>query len=101
MAIKRLVSHGLKVKAIGLREGIVDGVVIEKGLPQFQDIDTILLYINPRRQAEFFVYLLSLKPRRVIFNPGTENPELEKVLIQNKIETIEACSLVMLASGQY
>jgi len=100
-AINRLRSYGHSVKAIGLREGVVQDIVIEKGYPEFPDIDTVLLYINAQRQAEYFDYVLSLKPRRVIFNPGTENAQFEKLLESNGIESIIACSLVMLSTGQY
>lgn len=101
MAIRRLVSHDLPVKAIGLRKGDVSGVEIDLGKPSYKEVDTVLLYINPRRQPYYADYILRLKPRRVIFNPGTENPELEQMLNENNIQTVEACSLVMLSSGQY
>jgi predicted CoA-binding protein len=101
MAIKKLLSHGHEVKAIGLRNGEVDGVEIEKGKPNFKDIHTILMYINPENQKEYYGYILSLKPKRIIFNPGAENPELEKLAEQNGIVPIEACSLVMLSTGQF
>jgi len=101
MAINRLRSHGYSVKAIGLREGVVNDVSIEKGRPAYTDIDTVTLYINPRRQPDCYDYILSLKPRRVIFNPGTENSEFERLLESNGIEAVGACTLVMLSSGQY
>ena len=101
MAIKRLLSHGLSVRAIGLRKGDVSGVPIDLGHPDYSDIDTVLMYINPRRQPEYTEYIINLRPRRVIFNPGTENAELESLLAEKNIEVVEACSLVMLASDQY
>lgn len=101
IAINRLRSYGHSVKAIGLKEGLVKDVSIEKGHPEFADIDTILLYINPKRQPEYFNYLASLKPRRVIFNPGTENSDLQDFLESNGIQAVIACSLVMLSTGQY
>lgn len=100
-AIIKLRSHDHSVKAIGLREGIVKDVAIEIGLPAFSDIDTVLMYINAKRQEEYFEYIASLKPRRVIFNPGTENFEFVQYLESRGIESVIACSLVLLASGQY
>ncbi|MDT0676013.1 CoA-binding protein [Autumnicola musiva] len=100
-AINRLVSHGQPTVAIGLRNGDVAGVQIEKEMLPFEEIDTITLYINPKRQPEYYDYMLSLKPNRVIFNPGTENPELYKLLQQQNIEVEAACTLIMLGTNQY
>ena len=101
MAIKRLRQYGHNVKAIGLREGVVEDVKIEKGFPVFDDIHTVLLYINPSRQPEYYDYIKSLNPKRVIFNPGTENEVFYEMAQDSGIESIEACSLVMLSTGQY
>ncbi|MDT0643505.1 CoA-binding protein [Zunongwangia sp. F363] len=101
MAINRLVSRGQPTVAIGLREGEVAGVNIVKEMRPFEGIDTITLYINPRRQPEYYDYILSLNPNRVIFNPGTENPELYKLLQQEHIEVEVACTLIMLSTNQY
>lgn len=89
------------VVAIGLKPGEVDGVKIQTGFPKIEAIDTITLYLNPQRQKQYYEYILSLKPRRVVFNPGTENPEFEKKLKDAGIETVEACTLVMLSTGSY
>ena len=86
---------------VGIKEGEVAGVVIEKPGIIHKDIDTITLYIGPALQAQYHDYILATKPRRVIFNPGTENPELEALLEQNNIEPVEACTLVLLSTGQY
>lgn len=101
LAVKRLLSYGHPVKAVGLKEGKIEDVTIEKGQPVFSDIDTVTLYVGPRNQASLYDYLLRLKPKRVIFNPGTENPELETLLEKNGIHTEEACTLVMLSIGAY
>ena len=69
--------------------------------PEISDVDTITLYIGPDHQPEWYNYLIGLKPRRIIFNPGTENREFEQLAIKNGIEPIEACTLVMLRTGQY
>jgi hypothetical protein len=69
--------------------------------PVIEGVDTITLYINPRNQKEWYDYFFKLNPKRVIFNPGTENPELEKSLEEKGIRALEACTLVLLRSGQY
>ena len=101
MAINRLVNHDHEVIAIGLREGIVANVPIIKGKPNLENIDTITLYINPRRQVALYDYILSLNPKRIIFNPGTENMELIGLAQAKGIETEIACTLVMLSVGNY
>lgn len=101
IAANRLVAHGHPVVPIGLKPGRVAGMNIITEHPLLDDIHTVTLYINPMRQAPYYEYLLSLKPVRVIFNPGTENDELEDLLKLNGIQAIEACTLVMLSTGQY
>ena len=101
MAINRLIQNGQSVKAIGQREGEVNGVLITKEKIVFKEIDTITLYLNSKRQPDYYEYIVSLKPRRVIFNPGTENPEFYKILKENKIEFEVACTLVLLSTSQY
>ena len=101
LAAHRLVSNGHPIINVGLKAGEVAGVAIEK--PEFihTDLDTITLYLGPQNQPEYYDYILKSKPKRIIFNPGTENPELESLAEQNGIETLEACTLVMLSTGQY
>jgi len=101
MAVHRLVEHGHSVVAVGAREGTVNSVEIETKPVPFEDIDTVTLYLNPDRQKMYYDYIISLKPRRVIFNPGTENPELYKLLDENNIEREVACTLVLLSTNQY
>ena len=98
-AILSLRKHNFPVKAIGLRAGKVMDVEIEKGCPPISDIHTVTMYVNPKNQANLIDYLLMLRPKRVVFNPGSENPEFEKKLAYVGIEYIEACTLVMLATG--
>ncbi len=100
-AINMLRAHKIETVSIGLREGKIDDVTIITDKKNFEHIDTVTLYLNPQRQAEYYDYILNLKPRRIIFNPGTENRELEKVAGENGIDTINACTLVMLSTGQY
>lgn len=100
-AIKSLVSHKQPVKAIGLKKGNVDGVEIIKEKDNFDDIDTVTLYLNSKNQEEYEDYILNLNPRRIIFNPGAENSKLAKLAREKGINTMEACTLVMLSTGQY
>jgi len=100
-AIRRLVKKNHDIVAVGLREGEVDGVKIEIGNPSFKEVDTVTLYLNPKRQVAYYDYIISLNPKRVIFNPGTENIEFVELLRKNKIETEVACTLVLLTTGQY
>ena len=86
---------------VGIKKGEVAGVEIEKPVEIHQDIDTITVYIGPALQPQYHDYILETKPKRVIFNPGTENYELEKLLDQHGIEPMEACTLVLLSTGQY
>ncbi len=100
-AIQRLVANQIEVVAVGLKEGEVDGVTIAtKPLP-FENIDTVTLYLNPMRQREYYDYIVSLNPKRVIFNPGTENPEFYQILQENNIPFEAACTLVLLSTNQY
>ncbi|MDP2692370.1 MAG: CoA-binding protein [bacterium] len=101
LAINRLVNHGHSVEAVGLKKGMVAGVAISTEKEDFENIDTVTLYLNPKRQEEYYDYIISLKPKRVIFNPGTENPEFYELLHTNNIETEVACTLVLLGTNQY
>ena len=101
LAVNKLRSNGHPVVAIGANTGrVADVDMITEKIP-FDDIDTVTLYLNPTRQEEYYDYIISLHPRRIIFNPGAENEELEKLAQQNKIQTMEACTLVLLSTGQY
>ncbi len=101
LAINRLVKHGNTVEAIGLKKGVVAGVDISTEKETFENIDTVTLYLNPKRQQEYYDYIISLNPKRVIFNPGTENPEFYEMLRQNNIGVEVACTLVLLGTNQY
>jgi predicted CoA-binding protein len=100
-AIQQLKKHGEEVLAIGIKEGEVEGVTIQTGMPEFKNIDTVTLYVGPAHQPGYYNYVVSLKPRRVIFNPGTENPEFEEIVRKAGIEAEVSCTLVMLSIGNY
>lgn len=101
LAIRRLVDHHIETTAFGIRGGTVSNVQIKDNFVDFQNIDTVTLYLNPSHQPEYYQKILDLKPRRVIFNPGTENPEFYEILRNAGIEVEVACTLVLLATGQY
>lgn len=101
IAVNKLSAYRHPVVAVGRREGKIGNVQIQTGEPEQDEVDTVTLYLNPTNQKPFYDYILSLNPRRIIFNPGTENDELEKLAEEKGIETMEACTLVMLSTGQY
>ncbi len=101
LAIKKLQAYGYDVIAIGKKEGHLNNIPIIAGQPPLTDINTITLYINPTHQIAYYNYILSLHPKRIIFNPGTENEELAALAKQNNIQVQEACTLVLLSTGQY
>ena len=101
LAISRLVENGISVVVFGVKEGNAAGVEIEAKLLDYENINTVTLYLNPFNQKEYYNYIISLKPKRIIFNPGTENLEFYKILDENKIYYEVACTLTLLALNQY
>ncbi|MBI5916669.1 MAG: CoA-binding protein [Bacteroidetes bacterium] len=101
LAVRRLKQHGHEVVAIGARDGEVDGVPILTGKPDLKNIDTVTLYLNPFHQEEYYGYVIGLKPERLIFNPGAENPVFMELAKKSGINVEEACTLVLLSTGQY
>ncbi|MDQ3392890.1 MAG: CoA-binding protein [Bacteroidota bacterium] len=103
LAVNMLKNYGHETIPIGIKKGVVAGTEILdlKDKPLLKDIDTVTLYLGPQNQSEWLDYIIELKPKRIIFNPGTENWELEEKAREQHIETLEACTLVMLRSGQY
>lgn len=101
LAIQRLRGAGHPVIAVGKRHGWVSDIEIQTETRPFPNIHTITLYLNPLHQKAYYDYILSLQPQRIIFNPGTENPELAQMAEARGIATLEACTLVMLAAAQY
>ena len=100
-AISMLVEKGHSVLAIGQNAGEVAGIKIQTKAIPLKNIDTITLYLNPTRQRDYYNYIVESKPKRVIFNPGTENPELYQLLELNNIKVEVACTLVLLTTNQY
>ena len=100
-AIRKLLSYNHPVESIGLRESKVESVGVTIGKPAIANIHTVIMYIRHTRQPEYYDYILSLNPSRIIFNPGTENSKLESIATKNGIEVVENCTLVMLDYGLY
>ena len=101
IAIKRLLDKKYSVVGLGQKKGTVLGVTIDDDKKEYENIDTVTLYLNPERQKDFYEYVISLKPRRVIFNPGTENDEFATLLESNNIKAEVACTLVLISIDEY
>jgi predicted CoA-binding protein len=101
MAVNRLTAKGHPVVAIGKRDAQINDIPITKDHPVPEEVDTVTLYMNPQLQRDYYDYILQLQPKRIIFNPGTENDELADLASSKGIEPVEACTLVMLSTGQY
>lgn len=102
LAVNKLLDKGHEVIPLGIEQGHINGIPIETERKPFNDVDTVTLYINPVIQKEYYDYILNtIKPGRIIFNPGTENREFKKLAATKGIETMEACTLVLLSTGQF
>lgn len=100
-AIRDLRKYGHPVVAVGLREGEVAGVPIQKDIPEGTRVNTVTLYLNAHNQEQWQEKVLAMKPERIIFNPGAENEDFEEKARAAGIETLEACTLVLLHTGQF
>lgn len=101
LAVSRLVANGHPVVAIGKKDAQIGDTPITQEHPIPADVDTVTLYMNPVLQREYYDYIMQLHPKRIIFNPGTENEELAELAAGKGIETMEACTLVLLSTGQF
>ena len=101
IALERLSSKAIEVIAFGLKKAKIYGIDIDTGLKAYQDIHTVTLYLSPKRQEHYYDYIIGLKPARVIFNPGTENPVFCGLLDEASIPYELACTLVLLSTNQY
>jgi uncharacterized protein len=101
LAVKKLLANKHPVIAWSKRKGSIGATVFETEKKKFDNIDTVTLYLNPAHQKEYYDYIFSLHPKRIIFNPGTENDELVELAKKEGIVTQEACTLVLLSTGQY
>lgn len=101
LAIKSLRQHGHEVIAVGNKAGNVDDTAIQKGQPDIKNLDTVTLYLSQKNQEQYYEYILAQHPTRIIFNPGAENPELARLANEKGILPQNACTLVLLSTGQY
>lgn len=101
LATSRMHKRGIEVIPIGVKTGEIEGIKIQHGTPSLSDIHTVSLYINPSLQKAYYDYILGLNPKRIIFNPGTENIELLQLAKKSNIETMIACTLVLLSTESY
>ncbi|MBS0029340.1 CoA-binding protein [Chitinophaga sp. 22321] len=101
MAVGRLTAKGHPVVAIGKRAAVIGDTPVITEHPALENVDTVTMYLNPVAQKEYYDYILQLQPRRIIFNPGAENEELSSLARQHHIQPVEACTLVLLSTGQF
>ena len=101
IAVKKLLSCGHEVIAVGIKSGSIEGIEIQIAGDIVEGIHTVTLYVSPKNQDQYYDYILNLNPRRVLFNPGTINTQFMRLLEENGIEVIEACTLVMLSANTY
>lgn len=103
LAAEMLSERQIPIVPVGIKTGVVFGneILNIREKPSVKGVDTVTLYLGPQNQTEWYDYIISLKPKRIIFNPGTENPAFEKLANENGIKTMEACTLVLLSTGQY
>lgn len=101
LAVNLLLEKGYAVYPYGIKKGQIGKQLIVNEWPASGSIDTVTLYLGPAAQVEYYDAIIKLGPKRIIFNPGTENSELANLAKQNGIQTTEACTLVMLTTGQY
>jgi predicted CoA-binding protein len=101
LAAEKLLRYGHQIELLGLKPDVIFDKTIDTERRNYDGIDTVTLYVGPQNQPSYYDYIVSLNPKRVIFNPGTENPELQNLLKKHNIEFEEACTLVMLGTGQY
>ena len=99
--VKSLMRYGYEVVPLGIRDGKIAGKPILQGKPPLKDVHTVTLYLNARNQEAYYDYILGLRPKRIIFNPGAENPDLKEKAQDKEIEVVEDCTLIMLNSGSF
>lgn len=100
-AAEKLLAHKHEIYMIGNRACVLFDRDIVKQQTLYTDVDTVTMYVSAKNQTEYYQYIMSLKPRRVIFNPGTENPKFEEELGSQRIIVEQACTLVLLATNAY
>lgn len=100
--VLQLLSYGFPTVAIGIENVMIGSIEIQTGFPEIENVHTVTMYVGPKKQPQYYDYVLNrLKPKRIIFNPGSENKEFEELAIQQKIQVIKNCTLVMLSDGTF
>jgi predicted CoA-binding protein len=100
-AVKSLARNGYEVVAVGVRPGFIKDIEILTGMPDVEDVDTVLLYMSDQKQKDYYDYIIRLNPRRVIFNPGAENRELQEIVENKGIEAVKDCALIMINTDSF
>lgn len=100
-AVLELLNEGHQVVAVGLKKGEINGLKITPEYPSDDSIRTVAMYISEKNQEPYIKAILQNPPERVIFNPGTYNPNFEKELNSAGVETIRSCVLIMLSQSSY
>jgi predicted CoA-binding protein len=101
-AVRSLQRRNIPVIALGRKDADLDGIKIRKGMPgNIGPVHTVTLYLNPKNQEEYYDYIISLQPSRIIFNPGTWNPDLAELARSHNIEVVRDCMLIMLNSSKF
>ncbi len=102
LAAYKLATYGHEIVPIGIEEGVLAGKEIVIGQPEIEEVHTVTMYLNPKNQTEYYEYILDeLQPERIVFNPGSENPDFMEMAKDHDIEVVEGCTLVMLSQGLY
>jgi predicted CoA-binding protein len=101
LALQKLKKAGHEVIGIGRKEVMVGDIAVYAAMQPLKDVHTVTLYLNPVNQRQYYDYILALRPKRIIFNPGAENNELQQLAGSRGIATMNACTLVLLSTGQY
>jgi predicted CoA-binding protein len=98
-AIKLMMHRGLHVMALGPKKTRIDQIAITDEPAAIKQADVVSIFLSAKKQRKYYDYILSLKPEKLVFNPGTENPELEFLAQKNQIQIIKGCTIALLANG--
>jgi len=101
MATKFLNNRGFTLQAVAGKTGMIDDLEITNNLQNQGPVHTVTIFLNAQRQKDYYDFIISLKPKRIIFNPGTENPELETLAKNHQIQTLSGCTIAMITAGLF
>ncbi len=101
-AVLQLTGINVPVIPIGIKNEMIGNIEILTGFPEIENVHTVTMYVGPKKQPQYYDYILNrLKPKRIIFNPGTENKEFEELAIENNIKVMNYCTLIMISNGTF